>query len=167
MTRNPTCNSVLEPNFEYLKQYGIAYHFAVDHKTRIQVSRYETLAGRGIVPPPDVIKIDVQGFEYEVLVGFGNLLADVLAIKLESHFYPVYRGQKLLGDVVELLARFGFNLRYIDMNKLENFAGDLVEVDAYFSKDRRTLRNLTGRAREKFDLIAEVWKLPSYDFELP
>jgi FkbM family methyltransferase len=167
MTRNPTCSSVLEPNFDYLNQYGIAYHFAVARKGEIQISRYDTLFENGVVPLPDAIKIDVQGFEYEVLLGFGSLLKSALAIKLEAHLYPVYRGQKLLGDLVGLLGQSGFNLRYIDLNKLENFAGDCVEVDAYFSKDRRAVRNLSSGAREKFDLIAEVWKLPSYDYHLP
>lgn len=167
ITRNPTCYSVLTPNFEYLNHYGISYHFAVEGREKVTFSRYDTLYRQGVVPLPDALKIDVQGYEYQVLVGFGDLLSNVLAIQLETHLYEVYTSQKLLGDLVAYLAKFGFVLRKIDSDKLEHFGGDLVEVEAYFTKDRRTIRNLPARAREKFEIIAEAWELPAYDYDLP
>lgn len=167
ITRNPTCYSVLTPNFDYLKTYGISYHFAVEGREKITFSRYDTLYRQGFVPLPDVLKIDVQGYEYQVLVGFGDLLSNVMAIQLETHLYEVYTSQKLLGDLVAYLAKFGFVLRKIDSDKLEHFAGDLVEVEAYFTRDRRTIRNLAARAREKFEIIAAAWGLPAYNYDLP
>ncbi len=166
-TRNPTCYSVLPPNFPFLNEYGISYHFAVEGREPVALSRYDTLYRAGRVPLPDALKIDVQGFEYQVLVGFGELLSDVLAIKLETQFYEVYQQQKLFGDLVQYLAKFGFVLRKIDCDKMEHFAGDLVEVDAYFSKDRRSIRRLPPRARQKYEVLAKAWALPAYNFELP
>ena len=62
-------------------------------------------------PAPDAIKIDVQGFEFQVLQGFGSLLQHCLGIELEAHFYPIYRGQKLLHDIVSMLSDYGLVLR--------------------------------------------------------
>ena len=167
VTRNPTCSSLLSPNFDFLNHYGISYHFAVQHTEKISTSRYDTLFHDGLVPAADAIKIDVQGFEYEVLLGFGSLLAGALAIKLETHFYPLYKSQHIFGEIVTLLAEFGFRLRHIDLDKMAHFANDLVEVDAYFTKDRRFIRGASARVRAKFDLLTQVWKLPAYNFELP
>jgi hypothetical protein len=35
------------------------------------------------------------------------LLSQVLAVELESHIYPIYKDQKLLGDVTRFLDGFG------------------------------------------------------------
>lgn len=167
VTRNPTCCSVFAPNFDYLKHYGISYHFAVERRDKVHISRYDSLFREGIVPLPDALKIDVQGFEYEVLLGFGGLLSNVLAIKLEAHFYPIYTGQKLLGEIVELLSAFDFKLRKIDQNKMDHFAGDLVEVDAYFTKSRREIKKATRQIKDKYEFLASIWQIPDYDFDLP
>jgi FkbM family methyltransferase len=166
-TRNPTCYSILSPNMAYLKQYGISYHFALEGSEDIILSRYDTLYKENLVPLPDALKIDVQGFEYQVLLGFGDLLSNVVAIKLETHFYQIYESQKLFGDLIHYLSKFGLVLRKIDCDKLEHFAGDVVEVDAYFSKDRRAIRALPQRMKEKFEILALAWDLPVYDYTLP
>lgn len=54
-------------------------------KQDIQVSCVSTLIDSGIVPVPDVAKIDVEGAELKVLNGFGEYLADVREIFVEIH----------------------------------------------------------------------------------
>jgi FkbM family methyltransferase len=163
ISKNPTCVSLLEPNSILLRDYGIQVHFETVGHSIVECMRYDTLHRNGTVPKPDVIKIDVQGFEYEVLLGFGNLLDQCLGIELESHFYPLYRNQKLLCDVVDLLSSFDLVLRRLDANKMNHFDGDLVEVDVYFTKRRQAVRNLSPTQRSKFDLLTKVWELPIYD----
>jgi FkbM family methyltransferase len=51
---------------------------------RTRVERADRLIEAGIFPCPDVIKIDVEGYEYEVLNGFGEHLTNVKAIIFES-----------------------------------------------------------------------------------
>jgi FkbM family methyltransferase len=163
VTKNPTCVSLLEPNSVLLGDYGIRVHFEIVGNTTVECTRYDTLYHRETVPLPDAIKIDVQGFEYEVLLGFGDLLDQCLGIELESHFYPLYRNQKLLYEVIDLLSSFDLVLRRLDANKMHHFDGDLIEVDAYFTKRRKAVRNLSPIQQSKFDLITKVWELPVYD----
>ena len=164
ITRNPTCISVLEPNEQFLADYGIREHFAVIGREQIDCARYDTLHRHGVVPAPDVIKIDVQGYEFEVLLGFGGLLQSCMAIKLETHLYPLYRGQRLLGDLVSLLAGFGMVLRRIEQDKLSHFHGNLVEIDAYFTRDREAVRSYDAAAMEKFRIICDTLGVPPYTF---
>jgi FkbM family methyltransferase len=163
ITRNPTCISAIEPNQDLLSNYGIKVHFEITGRHTAEAARYDTLCQNGRAPRPDVIKIDVQGFEYEVLLGFGGLLSNCLGIELETHFYPLYRGQKLLHDLISLLDTYGLVLRRLDTSsKLSHFDGDLIEADAYFTKSRRAMRKLDSVQRTKFALLTEVWQLPPY-----
>jgi FkbM family methyltransferase len=163
ITRNPTCISVLEPNQDVLDHYGIKMHFEITGRHTVEAARYDTLCENGRAPKPDVVKIDVQGFEYEVLLGFGGLLGNCLGIELETHFYPLYRGQKLLHDLIALLGTYGLVLRRLDTDsKLSHFDGDLIEADAYFTKSRRAVRGLDSAQRTKFALLTQVWQLPPY-----
>ncbi len=160
VTRNPLCISLLPPNDDILRRYDIAPHFEKVGEVEIQCNRYDTLHRRGLVPDPDVIKIDVQGCEFEALLGFGELLENCLGIELEAHVYPLYHGQRLLHDLVGLLDRFGMTLRTVRPSP--QFDGDLVEVDAFFTRSRRAARDLDPVRRRKFDLLHDVWQLPAY-----
>ncbi len=158
VTKSVACSTTLVPDDEFLASYSIAPAFAVTKAETVECSRYDTLYRAGEVPRPDVLKVDVQGLEYDVLLGFGELLGDCLGICLESQLYPIYRGQKLLGDVVDLLSRFGLVLRRIVPS--HHFDGDIVEIDAWFTVDRSRERRLDPIQREKLKLIHQVWDLP-------
>ena len=84
---------------------------------------------------PDYIKIDVQGFEYQVLKVFGRLLKNVIGIELECHVYALYEGQKLLGDLVAFLDDLDFSLRALQpQNARAVFNGEVCEFNAWFLK---------------------------------
>ncbi|WP_272941132.1 FkbM family methyltransferase [Chthoniobacter flavus] len=57
------------------------------------------------------MKIDAQGFEYNVLRGFGAKLQNVLGIRLETQLRSLYKGQALFRDIYEYLKSNGFILR--------------------------------------------------------
>ena len=124
----------------------------------VQCARYDTLHRQGIVPDPDVINIDVQGHEYEVLSGFGGLLQNCLGIKLEAHLYPLYHGQKLPHDVIDLLDEYGLVLKSI--RPVPNFNGDVVEVEAFFTRAGHRRSSLSRGQRKKLDILDAVWGLP-------
>jgi FkbM family methyltransferase len=162
VTENPTCISLRHPNQEFLANYDIHPHLRVTGTQEVECTRYDALHQQGSVPNPDVIKLDVQGCEYEVLLGFGALLQDCLGIELETHFYPAYREQRLLHEIITLLDAYGFVLRKLDQNKMDHFDGDLVEVDAFFTKPRSVVRSYDQVQRRKFDLLTDVWQLAHY-----
>jgi FkbM family methyltransferase len=64
----------------------------------------EHFAGR----PPDLLKLDVQGYELEVLKGAEGSLPGIGAIVAEINLLDLHREVPLLADVVAWLAARGF-----------------------------------------------------------
>ena len=153
ITRLVGCSSLLEPNHEVLSRFQVAPAFEVTSTVEIDTERYDALYSEGGAPKPDIIKIDVQGFEYEVLEGFGELLHDCSAIELEAHFYEIYRGQKLLGDLVNFLDGFGFALR--KLAEQPNFDGERLEFNAFFTKRP----SVPSSDKYKLAFIEKIWQL--------
>lgn len=58
----------------------------------------------------DFLKIDVEGSEYECLLGAGDFLRSISVIEVEVCFIPFRKGQKLMSDVDVLLRPYGFDL---------------------------------------------------------
>ncbi len=149
------CTSLLKPNMDLLQSYKIGSAFRIKETVDISLVRYDSLYHQGRVPKPDVLKIDVQGFEYEVLLGFGHLLETCIAVELEAHFYPIYIGQKLLHEIVDLLRKYGLVLNAL--RKVPNFGRDLVEVDAFFLRTFESLDIMGEDAKNKMRLIESAW----------
>ena len=147
ITRFWGCTSLRRPDPAVLSRYRIAPLFDVVDTATVSCTRYDSLYQAALVPQPDAIKIDVQGFEYEVLLGFGGLLQNCLGIELETHVYPIYQGQKLFGDLVDFLRDFGFVLR--QTTPVPSFDGDVVELDAWFTKDISAWRGIRSRPSRK------------------
>ncbi len=153
----PGCTSLLVADQTVLAGYKIAPLYAVEGQVTVECVRFDELHQQGKVPAPDVIKVDVEGYEYQVLSGFGDLLHGVLGIEAEAWFYPVFQGQKLLHDLVALLVPFGLYLRRIEA--VDGFEGDLVCVNAFFTRGKAGRPDLTEEQRPKFALLQRVWEL--------
>jgi FkbM family methyltransferase len=85
------------------------------------------------LPIPDVIKLDVQGFELEVLKGSMNLLKKSKYLVIELSFRQFYREQPYLWEIIKLLEENkyimvgkGFEWRYHE-NRSE-----ILQMDAIF-----------------------------------
>ncbi len=81
-----------------------------------------SLIAQGEVPPPNAIKIDVEGFEYEVLEGLADTLASSIlhAIGIEVHFGVLNeRGMaQAPQQIVELLHKNGFTVAWPDSSHI-------------------------------------------------
>jgi FkbM family methyltransferase len=61
---------------------------------------------------PDVIWMDVQGFEYYVLLGLGDILKNVSFLHLESSEKPYYDGHILKDDIIKILDEYNFEYNF-------------------------------------------------------
>lgn len=80
-----------------------------------------------------LLKIDVQGFEYEVLLGAKGFIGSIEWIFVEASFMELYTGQRLFPEIEQLLTDYGFaetgrfNMVSDDRNKP-------VQADILFQK---------------------------------
>lgn len=132
LTRMPGCSSLRQPNQELLGDYPASVIFDLVGTTSISVTTLDTMIEQQAVPVPDFLKLDTQGFEFEILSGAVRCLDSVSAIELEAQFKPMYKGQALLADIKDFLEGHGFILRSLIPNG--PYEGEMLEVDAYFSR---------------------------------
>ncbi len=82
---------------------------------------------------PVLLKIDVQGYELEVLKGCDSLLFAFQYIYLECSFVELYHGQALAGDVILYLLRRNLQLSGV-YNQVEDSNGRPIQADFLFAK---------------------------------
>jgi FkbM family methyltransferase len=86
----------------------------------------------GLVVSPALLKIDVQGYEFEVLAGLGKLAECVRWVYAETSFVELYTGQKLHDEVVGLLAGLGYE-QVLEHNLVMD-RGRKIQADILFQK---------------------------------
>jgi len=82
---------------------------------------------------PWLLKLDVQGYEYEVLRGAEASLPEFDAVLLEVGVRPTYAGELLLPDVLEFMRGKGFELDgVLDIGRDDERR--IVQMDALFKR---------------------------------
>jgi FkbM family methyltransferase len=79
----------------------------------IQLHRLDDYRAAQQLPWPDLIKLDVQGYELEALKGGIDCLKSAKAVLAEVSFVEFYEGQPLFDDVVRFMADMGFRLHAV------------------------------------------------------
>lgn len=75
------------------------------------------------------LKIDVQGFEDQVILGAGESLKSVSYIQLELSFSELYKDQKTILPMLELLDQLGFQLISFEPGFANQNTGGFLQVD--------------------------------------
>lgn len=102
---------------------------------KIQVKRLDSILHREDIGKPSLLKIDVQGFEKQVLEGCNSLLQEFTYIYVECSFVELYANQSLAPEVISFLAESGFGLSGI-YNIYYNKKGLAIQGDFLFKNDR-------------------------------
>ena len=99
----------------------------------VPIARLDTVAplylregGRGF------LKIDVQGFEWQVLDGAVETLKRVQGIQCEMSLVPLYAGQQLWRAILERLEVEGFTLWAIQNGFTDRRDGRTLQIDGIF-----------------------------------
>lgn len=97
----------------------------------------------------DMLKLDVQGYELEVLKGCTQSLRSAKAVLMEASLIPINAGCPLIGDVMAFMGRAGF--------RLADFCSQIRRADgALWQTDLLFLRETSGLLPEP-KLTMENW----------
>ncbi len=103
----------------------------------VEIKSLDSYNGQLQLEPKVLLKIDVQGYEAEVLRGAAQLLQKVDCILLEISFRPLYEGQPSFAEIHSLLHEAGFSYSGNLEQLLSPLDGSLLQADALFVRTRQ------------------------------
>ena len=95
---------------------------------------YEIITPQALARP-SLLKIDVQGYELEVLQGTERVIHLIDEVLVECSFTELYTGQPLADEVVCYLRRKGFELAGV-FSMARDEAGRCLQADFHFQRRR-------------------------------
>ena len=168
----PGMTSILEPDFEYLELFhGFSDWAKVKKKVKIQTKKLDEVNFEKKI---DFLKIDVQGYEYEVIKNGISTLKDSLVVQLETSPIPLYKNEKSFAQICLQLEDLGFQLHSFNkihtrcfkpmtlQNNIYSGLNHLFQLDCVFIKKLNLLDNLDLERLKKIALIL-FYSFGSYD----
>ncbi|MFC1630629.1 FkbM family methyltransferase [Pseudomonadota bacterium] len=98
---------------------------ASGNKVEVDLFRLDTLERQGLVPAPDIIKMDVEGAELAVLQGAKNILS-----KHRPIIFAEIHSSGLLESCGEILKRHGYAIESLDEDEDAATSRDVYQVVA-------------------------------------
>jgi FkbM family methyltransferase len=150
VTRGSGKSSLLEPDLYIIRQLEktpeAATAWEVSHTVPVDLVRLDDVMEFS----PEFMKIDVQGYELEVLKGSVRILKDVLAVEVETAVVPLYLQQPSHSEVTQWLLDHGF--MPVATKTTGTFGGEgikAIEYDSFFINTA-----MPPRSKWKID----IWK---------
>ena len=131
---NVAGNSVSSSILPMLEKHSdSAKNSAYIGKIKSPISCLDSVAGQYLSGSEKFfIKIDTQGFEWQVLDGATESLAQAQGVLCELSLVPLYQGQRLWRDMMERLQVEGFSLWAVQKGFTEPLTGQTLQIDAIF-----------------------------------
>jgi FkbM family methyltransferase len=111
--------------------------FPKSRRTRVEpveVARLDLIAHQLEWEEKLLIKIDVQGYEREVIKGGPATISRAVVLVVETSFESLYEGQPLFEDVLEMLKDLGFRYHGNLDQIWSPVDGSVLQADALFVK---------------------------------
>jgi FkbM family methyltransferase len=134
VSANSVSSSVL-PMLELHATSAPESHYVATEE--VAATTVDELVGRhGLDPETTMLKVDVQGHELAVLEGAADTLDRFGAVRAELSLVPLYEGQALLPQVVELLGDHGLDLWVLEPGFTDPVTRRQLQFDGTFFRRR-------------------------------
>jgi FkbM family methyltransferase len=104
------------------------------HGEKVRVETIDSLLEKRLVQPPQLVKMDLQGFELKALEGGARLFDTAEVFILEALLYEIMPGTPIFHEIVEYMARRGYVVFDIAGYLHREFEKDLGQLDVVFVK---------------------------------
>lgn len=112
---------------------GAAPESAYQGKEMVPIKSLDSVAGALLNnASAPFLKIDTQGFEWQVLDGARDTLRHIRGIQLELSLVPLYEGQHLWQEMIARLEAEGFTLWALEPVFTSPFDGRTLQLDGIF-----------------------------------
>lgn len=128
ITNRSDASSLLETTELVNEQYGVKK----DKEQIIKIFTLDDYIANQKIPLPNFIKLDVQGYELEVLKGAQQCIYHAKWILCEASFYPYYQNQPLFYDIFEHLYKQSYNVYAFGSDT--TLGSRLTQVDVLFKR---------------------------------
>lgn len=126
ITKSSSASSLLTPTEDY---QSLGEGNKVNRKVLVETKRLDDEIDRNI----DIIKFDLQGYEYSALKGSINTLKNTKAVLLETMFNENYQEQKTFYDLDTIMSENKFKLA--DVYKIKHWPdGQVRHADVLYTK---------------------------------
>ena len=106
---------------------------AYEGKEIVSIKTLDAVAGQYLKDArAPFLKIDTQGFEWQVLDGARETMPHIKGILVELSLVPLYEGQHLWREVIDRLEREGFTLWAFKDGFSDQISGRSLQVDGVF-----------------------------------
>ena len=163
-------SSFLEPDFDYLNNFhGFDKWSQIVSKVEVKTKKLSDISDK-----IDFLKIDVQGYESEIINHGKDKIKDCLVIQLETSPTPLYKNEKTLSATILELEKLGFTLHMFNNLNTRSFKPTIVnnnpftginhlfQVDCVLIKNLKTIDNYKIESLKKLILIL-FYSFKSYD----
>lgn len=163
-------SSFLEPDFDYLNNfYGFDKWSQIVNKVNVKTKKLSDISDK-----IDFLKIDVQGYESEVINHGKDKIKDSLVIQLETSPTPLYKNEKTLSATILELEKLGFTLHMFNNLNTRSFKPTIVnnnpytginhlfQVDCVLIKNLKIINDYEIESLKKLILIL-FYSFKSYD----
>jgi FkbM family methyltransferase len=111
ITKDPGSSSLFLPRIDLHADHPTMRNAQSPISTaEVWTTRFDNIVEVTGCTQPDFIKLDTQGYELNILKGFGEYLPKARALKIEVEFNEMYEGQPLFANVDHFMRQNGFVL---------------------------------------------------------
>jgi FkbM family methyltransferase len=104
------------------------------HREKVPVRRLDDLLPGLDSSHRIFFKLDVQGYESQVLSGAPQILSRALAVQLEMPIVPLYDGELLMPQMIARMSAHGFDLWDVEANLRDPHSSRLLAIDGVFTR---------------------------------
>lgn len=133
VSRNTFSSSMLGISERHVKSAPESEYVATE---TIPVAELDSIWAELVKPAErPFLKIDVQGFELEVMRGAKRALAELAGVQVELSLVPLYEGAPNYKEVIAHLEQAGFRLAGLEPEFADPDTGELLQANAIFIAD--------------------------------
>ncbi len=165
--RSPGMTSFLEPDLDYLSKFHLFKELSqIEKKIEVKTEKLDKLEDE-----IDFFKIDVQGYESEIIKFGENKLRNALAVQIETSPIPLYKNEKKFSYVLSHLEDLGFCLHMFNNINTRMFKPMLFNNDPYkglhhlFQLDCVLIKDFNNIEKFDYEKLVKLILILFYSFK--